>query len=604
MLSPSAQAVAQTAAVIGRQFSFAVLAHASDQPEATVVQGLDELWQRQLVRAQGPNAYDFSHDGIRAVAYEEVSPIRRRTMHLHVAQALDTLHDEDRDLVSGQIAAHYEQAGQAQAAIRFYRRAAAAAQKIYANAEATRLYAYLLEGELSASLSAQDKCELMLALAEVWRVTGRWVRAQTILREALAAAEALGAVRLQAQAERALADVLRLLGYYDEALSKLAQAEERFQAVGEGRGVVSALWTRGQIHWSRGDHPQALAALERQLEIATEIDDPRGICEALEAIGMVLWSQGDWERAADNCVKSILIAGPMEYRPILTRASITLGNIRSGEHWFGEAVYWYQRAGALAREIDDRQALSWATSNVAMILAKRGDYVRALAGYERSLRNAWEIGDRWTACLNVAGLGAVNERLGRLDLAESLYRAAIGFGLGLGTPGYLSGMLVRLARLLLEQGRAAEARAFYDEALAESSKVGGERLAGEDTRFDTRVLGIRLRHELGESTTAETTAELRSLLLSEDAPHRQAALNYELWRLAPEDQAARTAAAGFYASQHFETGAEECRSRYQALTGETLPDPPPLPDVSELIPDQPVELDLGRLLAELTASFN
>jgi hypothetical protein len=55
---------------------------------------------------------------------------------------------------------------------------------------------------------------------------------------------------------------------------------------------------------------------------------------------------------------------------------------------------------------------------------------------------------------------------------------------------------------------------------------------------------------------------------------------------------------------HAETGVEERRSRYQKLAGETLPAPPPLPDVSELIPDGPEDLDLVSLLAELEPSFN
>ena len=298
------------------------------------------------------------------------------------------------------------------------------------------------------------------------------------------------------------------------------------------------------------------------------------------------------------------IAGPLEHKPVLTRAAITLGNVRSSQHWFGEAVYWYLRAGVLAREIDDRQAVSWATANIALILAKRGDYRRASAGYERSLRNAWEIGDRWTACLNVAGLGSVNERLGRLDQAELLYRQAIGFGRRLSIPSYLSGMLVGLARLLEGRGAAAEARVFYDEAFAKISSVAGERLAGEDTRFDAQVLGVRLRHALGETTTAAAADELRTLMLREAAPHRRAALQYALWRLTPEDEAAQVAAAGFYRAEHAETGAEECRRRYGELTGETLPDPPPLPDVSELIPDEPEALDLARVLAELETSFD
>lgn len=603
MLSPVAQAVAQVAAVIGRKFSFAVLAHAGDGPEPTVAQGLDELWQHRLVRVQGDDAYDFSHDGIRAVAYAEIGPIRRRELHHRVAQALETLYAADLDALSSQIAVHYEQAGQMQAAARFYRRAAAVAQRVYANAEATRLYSRLLEGDLRTSLTPQERCEITLALAEVWRVTGQWVRAQAIIREALAAAETLGDIRLQAQAQRNLADVLQLLGYYDTALEWLARAESGFRAVGEWRGVVSVLWTMGQSYWFLGDHPQALAALERQLHIATEINDERGICEALETMGMVYWSEGDWPRAADCCLKAMPIATRLDYKHIITRASITLGNVRSSEYWFGEAVHWYLRAGMLARESGDRQIVSWATSNIARVLAKRGDYRAASTGHERSLRNAWEIGDRWTACLNVAGLAAVNERLGRLDLAETLYRRAIGFGRLLGIPSYLAGMLVGLARLLLAGDRATEARALYDEAATMISAVAGERLAGEDTRFDARVLGVRLRHALGESSPAEAIREFAALLRAETAPRRQAALQYEMWRLAPEDAAAQAAAATYYQAEYAETGADDCRERYHELTGEGLLDPPPLPDVSELIPDEPDRLDLARLLAALESSF-
>ena len=117
------------------------------------MQSLDELWRRQLVREQGVDAYDFSHDKIRAVAYAGISPIRRRSAHLSVATAIEALHAGDLDPVSGQIAAHYELAGRPPQAIAFYRRAAAAAQRIYANAEAIRLYNHLLSGELRKLLS-------------------------------------------------------------------------------------------------------------------------------------------------------------------------------------------------------------------------------------------------------------------------------------------------------------------------------------------------------------------------------------------------------------------------------------------------------------------
>lgn len=602
-LSPAARALAQTAAVIGREFHLDVLARASGQDEEAVVDGLDELWRRHIVRAQGGPVYDFSHDGIRAVAYDDTGPLRRRAAHLRVAQALEDLRRDDLDRVSHQIAGHYEQAGQVQPAIAFYRRAAAAAQAVYASTAAARIYQHLLESDLRSGLTRPDQCAVMLALAEVWRATGAWVQAEAIIRQALVETGALGDTGLLARAKYALADVLRQSGYYDTALQWLAEAEQGFLAAGDYRGMIGALRTAGQIHWLRGDHLQALSALERQLETAAERNDLYGISEAQEAIGMVLWSQGDWEQAADCCLQSIRTAGPLEYKPVLTRASITLGNIRAGEHWFGEAVYWFKHAGALAREIDDRQALSLTTYSIAQILARRGDDERASAGFARSLRSAWETGDRWTACLNVAGLASVYEHQGKADEAEALYRLAVQFGMRLSIPGYLSGMLVGLARFLLQQGRAGEARSSYTAALAQISGAAGARLAGADTRFDAQVLGIRLRCALGEITEAEAAAEIRALLVDAETPLRQAALHFTVWQLAPGDEAARAAAAELYQTEYAATWADECRQRYHELAGETLPDPPPLPDVSDLIPDSQETLDLAPILAQLKSSL-
>ncbi len=568
-LSPAARSLAQIAAVIGRQFRFEVLARTSGQDEESIVQSLDELWQHHIVRAQ----------------------------------ALEELHQDDLDAFCIQIAGHYEQAGQVQQAVTFYRRAAAAAERVYANAAAARLYQHLLESDLNTALTRSEKCAVMLALAEIWRATGQWAQAETIIRSALPKAEAMGDPRLLARAKCALADVLYQLGYYDAAMQWLAEAEQGFQAAGEYRGLAGTLRIAGKIYWLRGNHIQALAALERQLEMAAEIDDPHGICQAQEAIGTVLWSQGDWGQAADYCLKSIQIAGPLDYRPILTRSSITLGNIRSGEHWFGEAVYWYRYAGTLARKMDDRQALSWTVYNIAQILARRGDAVRASAGFIRSLRAAWEIGDRWTACLNVAGLAAVHERLRKVNEAESLYRLAITIGRRLSIPTYLSGILIKLAQFLLSQERADQAHTIYDEALAQISGVSGERMAGEDTRFDAQVLGIRLKYALGEWSGAKAAAEIRAMLPCANTSPRQAALYYVLWHLAPGDEVARTTAAGLYQKEYAETWVDDCRQRYQELTRENLPDPPPLPDISDFIPDQGDNMGLETVLAQLRSSF-
>ena len=100
---------------------------------------LDELWQKHIVREQGDNLYDFSHDKIREVAYTEISKPQRRLLHRRIAEALAATNARDLEPVSSQIAAHYDRAGIAEQAILFYQRAAGVAQRI-TNHEAIHLF--------------------------------------------------------------------------------------------------------------------------------------------------------------------------------------------------------------------------------------------------------------------------------------------------------------------------------------------------------------------------------------------------------------------------------------------------------------------------------
>src|SRR6266536_6298656 len=136
-LSPAARELVALAAVVGRSFTFEIVAQAGGSDEATLVRSLDELWQRRVVREHGAHAYDFSHDRIRDVAYTEIRPAQRHLLHRRVAEALEQTHAGTAlDTVSSQIASHYEQAGVPERAVPFYRRAGLAAQRVYANREA------------------------------------------------------------------------------------------------------------------------------------------------------------------------------------------------------------------------------------------------------------------------------------------------------------------------------------------------------------------------------------------------------------------------------------------------------------------------------------
>ena len=138
-LSPPAYELAGVAAAVGRPFSFDLLAKATDWDEDSLSQALEELWQRRIIDGQGAGAYDYTHDLLREVAYTELSPIRRRSLHRRIARALEELYAPDLEDFGGLLAAHYEAAGAAEQAIRYYRAAAFVAKRRFADAEAAEL---------------------------------------------------------------------------------------------------------------------------------------------------------------------------------------------------------------------------------------------------------------------------------------------------------------------------------------------------------------------------------------------------------------------------------------------------------------------------------
>ena len=202
-LSDHAREIATAAAVVGRAFDLDVLVRLVGDEEV-VVRALDELWRKRIVREQGPNAYDFTHDNLRDVAYGETSAPQRRLLHRRVAEALVAVHTKDLDPVSAQIAAHYESAGVLEQAIPHYSRAAVVAQGVYAQDEAMALagrgLALLQRLPASARRDAWE-LDLQLVLAPSYRVTRGWAAPElgSVLDRALALCDRVGTGAQRAQ---------------------------------------------------------------------------------------------------------------------------------------------------------------------------------------------------------------------------------------------------------------------------------------------------------------------------------------------------------------------------------------------------------------------
>lgn len=219
LLSEEAQAVARLAAVMGRSFDYAVLCAASSGDEEQVIDLLDELLQRQIIREQSGDTFDFSHDRIRDVIYSDVSRVRRRLYHRKVAEALETIHQADLDAVSGDLAAHYEMAGNTAKAGHYLFRAGVVAESRAANDDAID---YLTRS--TRLLPEYEKADAFIELGWVFEVVGQRHKAAESYEASLVAAKRSGNMRALALCESMYGCLLGQLNEFGRANELLSHS--------------------------------------------------------------------------------------------------------------------------------------------------------------------------------------------------------------------------------------------------------------------------------------------------------------------------------------------------------------------------------------------
>jgi tetratricopeptide (TPR) repeat protein len=323
LLSADARAVAETAAVIGRDFTFEILACASDLEEAALVPALDELWRRHVVRAQGPEGWDFTHDRIREVAYATLGPARRRLVHRRVSQALELLHAHDLDRVSAAIALHLERGGQPARAVPFLDRAAAVAMRLSAGEEAIRCLTHALsllarqpagrdrdERELGlrstlagafnsgrgySSVEAEENLNRVLEvygsdrrdeipvrwLSVAWAVQfvlGNLIRSRELAERALAQSVRDPASRCEAHHAMGgtflgIGELAAARRHFDAALAAYDRQHPPRSALGPDLGVFAQAWNAHAL-WLLGDGDASMASAEDAIALARRLEHP------------------------------------------------------------------------------------------------------------------------------------------------------------------------------------------------------------------------------------------------------------------------------------------------------------------------------------------
>ncbi|MGW4523422.1 ATP-binding protein [Amycolatopsis sp. NPDC004378] len=330
----AAREVAGLAAAAGRDFTLELLTEASDLDADTVVDAVDELWRRRIVREFG-GSYDFTHDLLREAAYQQVSPPRRWLLHRRLAQGLELLHAEDTDAVAAQLAEQYARGGRPDRAVAHYRQAASVAARTFAHAEAIRLLnealalvrarpasgnrdrdelavlealagplnahqgysspelQRVLERSLALAESLGSKESALTALLELWSsrfVQGKTVQAHEAAERSLTLIAPGTSAEQSGSAHFIVAGSSLSLGHPGEALRHFELGAERTRGastwpIGTRPDIHGPAWA-AHAHWLLGHDDEAVASSDRAIALARRIDHPYSLTIALAYAGI------------------------------------------------------------------------------------------------------------------------------------------------------------------------------------------------------------------------------------------------------------------------------------------------------------------------------
>jgi class 3 adenylate cyclase/predicted ATPase len=135
----TAKAVAQYAAVIGRQFPYALLQAVAQLDEAILQHELGRLVEAEIVYQRGvpPQAtYTFKHALIQDAAYQSLLKSTRQQYHQRIAQVLDAQFPETAETEPELVAHHYTEAGLTEQAVSYWHKAGQRASERSAHVEA------------------------------------------------------------------------------------------------------------------------------------------------------------------------------------------------------------------------------------------------------------------------------------------------------------------------------------------------------------------------------------------------------------------------------------------------------------------------------------
>ncbi len=376
-LDATSRQVLETAAVVGRAFTFDVVRAASGRGDEEATDALETLVGRGLIREVG-DGYEFTHGKLRELVYEQTGRARRRLLHRRAAEAL---------LRSG--------VGSAAAAASHLRLAgddaAAAEQHVIAAEHAASVLAFgdaLDHLDSALELGAPDAVALHERMGDLRTLTGDYAGALSSYETA--AAECSGADL--ARVEHKLGGVFQRRGEWDRAQARYTVALEALGGSADAGPRARILVDLSLVLHQAGDteRPAELADLARAL--AETVADRQALGQAYNLLGMLARDAGRLVDAQRGFTHALAIAEALEDVSARTAALNNLALVARDGGDLEDALDLTRRALALCAAQGDRHREAALENNLADLFHAAGDSERSMVHLKRAVAIFSDVG--------------------------------------------------------------------------------------------------------------------------------------------------------------------------------------------------------------------
>ncbi len=506
---------AQIGAVIGRSFSYELLAALEELDEANLDEGLTQLTASGLATCEGikPQAnYVFRHALIQDVAYESLLKSHRRPLHAKLARLLEERSPDMRNREPEVLAQHYDAAGDAETAVPLWLRAGEVAMQRFAVPEAvTHLRKGLNLIEALPPAPARDIAELQLraALGPALVAQRGWghPELETVLEPAWSLARSL-------QHHKGYLPILHALWVHAMCVDRLAASlvwaqnllvtgeetgDDSLVIVGHRAASASSFWLgdfiaarehgdllhamhdsqrhwhiaqvtnndpltgegvyRSQYLWMLGYPDQAVAASDAKDDHARRRNHPFDLAFALTLGAQVFDFLGEPEKLlrrtdeADSIGRKYGVALLWE---VMAEISRGIAALRAGRH--DESIACLDRGITRLAATGHRIWIAYLRALQAETMALTGELEAAAARLDESLARiaAGEEKAHYAEVLRLKGWVLMRQK--KWDEAERTLRAAISVAQDQQAKSWELRSATTLAQLLIDSGRRGQAR--------------------------------------------------------------------------------------------------------------------------------------------------